>query len=81
MKRDDLPFQRHWLYYVRAEIRGDRGCGRGRPLHGLSALFRLRQDQKHMARETFLGMRTHHIAIALIAILVAVALAANYYLW
>ena len=34
-----------------------------------------------MARETFLGMRTRHIAIALIAILVAVALAANYYLW
>jgi hypothetical protein len=26
-------------------------------------------------------MRTHHVAIALIAILVAVALAANYYLW
>jgi len=34
-----------------------------------------------MAREIFLGMRTQHIAIALIAILVAVALAANYYLW
>jgi general stress protein CsbA len=34
-----------------------------------------------MARETFLGMRTHHIAIALIAILVAASLAANYYLW
>ena len=34
-----------------------------------------------MARETFLGMRPHHVAIALIAILVAVALAANYYLW
>jgi hypothetical protein len=34
-----------------------------------------------MARETFFGMRTHHVAIALIAILVAVALAANYYLW
>jgi hypothetical protein len=26
-------------------------------------------------------MRTHHVAIALIGILVAVALAANYYLW
>jgi hypothetical protein len=34
-----------------------------------------------MARETFFGMRAHHIAIALIAILVAVALASNYYLW
>ena len=34
-----------------------------------------------MARETLFGMRTHHIAIALIAILVAVALASNYYLW
>jgi hypothetical protein len=27
------------------------------------------------------GMRTHHVAIALIAILIAVALASNYYLW
>jgi hypothetical protein len=34
-----------------------------------------------MARQTFLGLRTHHVALALIAILVAVALAANYYLW
>jgi hypothetical protein len=34
-----------------------------------------------MKNDTFLGLRTHHIAIALIAILVAVALAANYYLW
>jgi hypothetical protein len=34
-----------------------------------------------MARETFLGMRTHHIAIGLIAIVVAVALVSNYYLW
>jgi hypothetical protein len=34
-----------------------------------------------MARGTFFGLRTHHIAIALIAIMVAVALASNYYLW
>jgi hypothetical protein len=27
------------------------------------------------------GLRTHHIAIALIAIIVVVALASNYYLW
>lgn len=27
------------------------------------------------------GLRTHHIVIAAVAILVAVALAANYYLW
>jgi hypothetical protein len=27
------------------------------------------------------GMRTHHVAIALIAILIAVALVSNYYLW
>ncbi len=32
-------------------------------------------------RSTFLGIRTHHLVIALIAILVAVALASNYYLW
>jgi hypothetical protein len=30
---------------------------------------------------TFLGLRTHHIVIALVAIVIAVALAANYYLW
>jgi hypothetical protein len=30
---------------------------------------------------TFFGLRTHHIVIALVAILIAVALAANYYLW
>jgi hypothetical protein len=36
-----------------------------------------------MSREgsTFLGMRTHHLVIAIIAILIAVALASNYYLW
>jgi hypothetical protein len=32
-------------------------------------------------RSTFLGIRTHHVVIALIAIVVAVALASNYYLW
>ena len=32
-------------------------------------------------RSTFLGMRTHHLVMALIAILIAVALASNYYLW
>jgi hypothetical protein len=30
---------------------------------------------------TFLGMRAHHVVIALIAIVIAVALASNYYLW
>jgi hypothetical protein len=34
-----------------------------------------------MARQQIFGLKTHHIAIALIAILVAVALASNYYLW
>jgi hypothetical protein len=29
----------------------------------------------------FFGIRTHHVVIALVAILVAVALASNYYLW
>jgi hypothetical protein len=32
-------------------------------------------------RSHVFGLRTHHIAIALIAIVVAVALAANHYLW
>jgi hypothetical protein len=30
---------------------------------------------------SFFGLRTHHVVIALIAILIAVALASNYYLW
>jgi hypothetical protein len=30
---------------------------------------------------TFFGLRKHHIVMALIAIVIAVALAANYYLW
>jgi hypothetical protein len=29
----------------------------------------------------FFGLRTHHLVIALIAILIAVALASNYHLW
>jgi hypothetical protein len=29
----------------------------------------------------FFGMRTHHFVIAVIAILIAVALVSNYYLW
>jgi hypothetical protein len=32
-------------------------------------------------RSTFFGLRTHHLVIALLAILIAVALAANYHLW
>ena len=30
---------------------------------------------------SFLGLRAHHLVIALIAVLIAVALASNYYLW
>jgi hypothetical protein len=30
---------------------------------------------------SFLGLRTHHLVIALITVLIAVALASNYYLW
>ena len=30
---------------------------------------------------SFLGLRTHHLVIALIAVLIAAALASNYYLW
>jgi|HubBroStandDraft_2_1064218.scaffolds.fasta_scaffold24230_4 hypothetical protein len=32
-------------------------------------------------RPTFFGLRTHHVVIALIAIVIAVALASNHYLW
>jgi len=30
---------------------------------------------------SFFGMRAHHVVIAVIAIVIAVALASNYYLW
>ena len=30
---------------------------------------------------TFFGLRTHHVVIAIIALVIAVALASNYYLW
>ncbi len=29
----------------------------------------------------FFGLRTHHVVIAVIAVVIVVALAANYYLW
>jgi hypothetical protein len=32
-------------------------------------------------RSSFFGIRTHHVVIALIAIVIAVALLSNYYLW
>jgi len=32
-------------------------------------------------RPSFLGMRTRHIVIALVAILIAVALISNYHIW
>jgi hypothetical protein len=34
-----------------------------------------------MSRQTPFGLRTHHIVIAIVAIVVAIALASNYYLW
>ncbi len=30
---------------------------------------------------SFFGLRTHHVVIGLIAVLIAVALASNHYLW
>jgi hypothetical protein len=32
-------------------------------------------------RSSFLGIRTHHIVIALVAIVIVVALISNYHLW
>jgi hypothetical protein len=34
-----------------------------------------------MKRSTFFGLRTHHLVLALVAILVAVAWLSNYHLW
>jgi hypothetical protein len=36
---------------------------------------------KETVGSTFFGIRTHHVVVALIAMLIAVALASNYYLW
>ncbi len=35
----------------------------------------------HRQGSSFFGMRTHHLVIALVAILIAVALASNHYFW
>jgi hypothetical protein len=32
-------------------------------------------------RSTFFGMRTHHLMIAIVAIVIAVAFVLNYHLW
>ncbi len=77
MKRQDVPFQRHWLYYLVLKYAVIVACGRRHGVHRLSALQRLMK----MMRDTFLGLRTHHIVIGVIAIVVAVALVSNYYLW
>jgi hypothetical protein len=34
-----------------------------------------------MKRSSFFGLRTHHLVLALVAILVAVAWLSNYHLW
>jgi hypothetical protein len=85
MKRDDLPFQRHWIYYLvlkYAVIAAAVVVTLYTVIVSIRAEARSEtRGSETMARQTFLGMRTHHLAIALIAILVAVALASNYYLW
>jgi hypothetical protein len=40
-----------------------------------------RNPRMYRQNSTFLGLRTHHIVIALIASLIAIALVSNYYLW
>jgi hypothetical protein len=32
-------------------------------------------------RSSFFGLRTHHVVIAVVAIVIAAALVSNYYLW
>jgi hypothetical protein len=40
-----------------------------------------RNPRMYRQSSSFLGLRTHHLVIALIASLIAVALVSNYYLW
>jgi hypothetical protein len=48
------------------------------PPIGFTGVESVTVDNNH---STFLGLRTHHLVMALVAILIAVALASNYYLW
>ena len=77
MKRDDIPFRRHWLYYLVLKYAL---IVVAVAITAFTA-YRLLRGLKKMARDTFLGLRTHHIVIAVIAIVIAIALASNYYLW
>ena len=82
MKRSDTPFQRHWLYYVILKY-AVIAAAVAVTFYTVYRLYRGSiMDLLHgRARPTFFGMRTHHLVIALVAILVAVALASNYHLW
>ena len=57
MKRGDMPFQRHWLYYLvlKYAVIALRSWSRSTPPIGSIGV------EHKMARETFLGLRTHHI--------------------
>ena len=65
MTKPDTPFPRHWLYYIVLKY-GVIASPSDRALCRLPVAY---------------GIQRHHIVIGVIALVVAVALAANYYLW
>jgi heme/copper-type cytochrome/quinol oxidase subunit 2 len=81
MKRPDTPFPRHWLYYVILKY----AVLAAAVVVTFYTVYRLYQVERNhtmpQSGPSFLGLRTHHLVIALVAVLIAVALASNYYLW
>jgi len=78
MKRPDTPFPRHWLYYLILKY----AVIAAAVAMSFYTVYRLYLVSRMAPQNSsFFGMRTHHVVIALIAILIAVALASNYYLW
>ena len=71
MTKPDTPFPRHWLYYIVLKY----GVILAAVLIALYVAYRV------LRRSRMNGLRTHHFVFGVVAILVAVALAANYYLW
>ena len=84
MKEPETPFPRHWLYYLILKYVVIAGAVIVTSVDRLSALSRLENGDDVVMTEprpTFFGLRTHHLVMALVAILIAVALASNYHLW
>ena len=78
MKRDDMPFQRHWLYYLVLKY----AVIAAAVVVTLFTAYRLYGEVESTWRAKHSSACGPIMSsIALIAIVIAVALASNYYLW